>query len=617
MIFLDYELLGEIGAGGSGVVYRARHRTLGRLVALKVLRDLPAVPSSAARFRAEAEAIAGLDHPNIVPLYDAGEHEGRLFYAMKFIDGADLCKCAPTLQGDPQKIARLLAAVAQAVQHAHERGVLHRDLKPGNIVLDNAGEPYLLDFGLARGLEDAAHLTSTGVVVGTPAYMAPEQALGRKDLTPAADVYSLGVILYELLTDRLPFRGETTYQTLQAVLRGGPALPRWLNPDVSRDLEAVCLKCLEKDPRKRYASAAHLATDLRRVQYGVPVQARRAGGVHGFLRRRGRGLAWLCLAAVAIALTLGWLWQRKPELASSPPERPGQEDVIDLGQARSAHFQGNFALFVELMDRYHLKKKKTLRAELHHGVGAEGPNRQRGEHLQQQPRQGPATLSLRLARASGLGKLLPGLRLGLPPSVHWWGRDSALSNKDHRDLTHDDLQRQYERILPCLLYTLEVPKKWLSNPGNEAYCYNWSRSGRWIVTEWGTTRDAATGRELTRPASEPTQAALANHYSKFKGKDDLFCPGEVRRELKRRIDKQLRRMPPGTREDQVARETQELIRVRVSPDRKKVLSGAIGFRYWNVWDVKKINALKAEIHLRELLQADARDVLGTGMKNVK
>jgi serine/threonine-protein kinase len=273
----DYEILDELGRGGMGVVYRARQKSLNRLVALKVYGPDP-VASTAEheRFRNEAEMAAHLDHPRIVPIYEVGHQEGRLYYTMRLIDGGSLLAALPQYQGQLRAAAELVAQVAQAVQHAHEQGILHRDLKPSNIVLDKAGLPHVTDFGLAKWFERDSSLSESGVVVGTPSYMAPEQAVGRYPVGPLADVYGLGAILYAMLTGRPPFRGLTTLETLDQVRSLEPIPPTRLEPSVPRSLEAICLKCLRKEPRLRYASAGALAEDLQRFLAGQPVRARPA-----------------------------------------------------------------------------------------------------------------------------------------------------------------------------------------------------------------------------------------------------------------------------------------------------------------------------------------------------
>jgi hypothetical protein len=278
-IFGDYEMLRELGCGGMGVACEARQRRLQCNVALKMLRrDRPISAVERQRFQAEAEAIAALDHPHIVPIYEVGELEGQAFFCMKLVRGGSLAEHLPRFSADGRAAARLLARIARAVHDAHQRGVLHRDLKPSNILLDSDGLPYVTDFGLAKRLESGADLTQSGAIVGTPGYMAPEQATGKKEtITTAADVYGLGAVLYALLTGRPPFTGETPLDTLTKVREQEPESPSNDNPRVDRELEAICLKCLEKEPRRRYASAEALADDLERWLNGEPIQARAVG----------------------------------------------------------------------------------------------------------------------------------------------------------------------------------------------------------------------------------------------------------------------------------------------------------------------------------------------------
>jgi serine/threonine protein kinase len=274
--FGEYELLSEIARGGMGVVYKARQVKLNRIVALKmILSGNLAGKDEVKRFQTEAEAAANLNHPGIVPIYEIGEHDGQHFFSMGFVEGQSLQDKLRDGPLPPREAALLCRKVAEAVAHAHASGVIHRDLKPANVLLDKTGEPKVTDFGLAKQVESDSDLTRTGAVMGTPSYMPPEQASGRTaEIGPRADVYSLGAILYCVITGRPPFQAASTMDVLMQVLDREPVSPRQLIPKIDKDLETICLKCLEKNQAKRYATANDLIEDLSRYLDGRPITAR-------------------------------------------------------------------------------------------------------------------------------------------------------------------------------------------------------------------------------------------------------------------------------------------------------------------------------------------------------
>src|SRR6266511_4260751 len=308
--FGDYELLEVIGRGGQGVVYRARQKSLNRTVALKVIGlGHWATDAHLKRFRREADAAASLDHSGIVPIYEVGERDGSCYFSMKLVEGGQLDEVVKREPMPMRQAVELIVKVARTVQYAHEHGILHRDIKPGNILLDQKGEPHLTDFGLARLIETESTVTRTMEVLGTPSYMAPEQAVGNNDaVSSVTDVYGLGAVLYQLLTGQPPFAGGTTYETIKLLLDTEPRQPRLLSPKIDRDLNTICLKCLEKDPQRRYPSALALAEDLERWLKHEPIQARRTGVF-------ARGRKWIqrnptsaLLAASLVALIAAVAW---------------------------------------------------------------------------------------------------------------------------------------------------------------------------------------------------------------------------------------------------------------------------------------------------------------------
>jgi WD40 repeat protein len=344
--FGDYELLEEVGRGGMGVVFKGRQVSLNRPVALKmILAGGLASPIDVQRFQAEAEMGAHLNHPHIVPIYEVGEHRGQHYFSMKLMEGGSLAgRLSDGLwkmdhPEQQRKAAHLIATLARAVEHAHQRGLLHRDLKPGNILFDREDRPHVSDFGLSKRMQPAAegeqarggNLTVSGMIVGTPSYMAPEQATARRTITTAADVYSLGAILYELLAGKAPFQANTPLETLQQVISSEPVRPRSLNPQIDRDLETIALKCLEKEPRGRYGSAAALAEDLERWLAGEPIHARPAGTMERTAKwaKRRPASALVCgLLAMSFLLGLGaliWGWRTAEEDKRNQQVRAAQE----------------------------------------------------------------------------------------------------------------------------------------------------------------------------------------------------------------------------------------------------------------------------------------------------
>jgi WD40 repeat protein len=332
----DYELLAELGRGGMGIVYKARHRLLGRLVALKVTLDGRLVSESdVQRFQLEASAAARLDHPNIVPIYEVGTVEGQRYLAMAFVDGGSLARALTAGPLPPRRAAALIRTAAAAVAYAHAHGVVHRDLKPDNILIDSADQPRITDFGIAKCLNADQTLTRAGEVIGTPSYMPPEQAQGHHaQVGPLADVYALGATLYCLLTGRPPFHSATAVETLKQVLEREPAEPRQLNPAVDHDLNTICLKCLEKAPKRRYASAQAVADDLQRFLEHRPIRARSVGPVGKAVRwcRRNplAATAVACVGALmltAFGLVLASSWRAEQALRQEAAQRQAAEEA--------------------------------------------------------------------------------------------------------------------------------------------------------------------------------------------------------------------------------------------------------------------------------------------------
>lgn len=374
----QYEILGEIARGGMGIVYRARHRHLGRTAAVKLMRSRGfADHEEVRRFLAEAEAASQLDHPGIVPIYEAGMDSEQHFIAMAFVDGQSLWQHVKETPLEPREAARLLQMAAEAVQYAHTRGIVHRDLKPQNILLSEGRVPRITDFGLAKRIAHDSSLTATGQIVGTPAYMSPEQAAGLGDqVGPLSDVYALGATLYCLLTGRPPFQAATPIETLNQVLGQEPVSPRELNPAIPRDLETICLKAAAKAPAARYGSAQSLADDLRRFLDDQPIVARPVGLFGRLIRWSSRNRAVAALMAVAAALLLSVAVVASTAYFRESNLRQDLEQALTKSETSEAAAKKNEVIATR---NEHLAKSETQRAN--DIAAAESRSRDRAEGM--------------------------------------------------------------------------------------------------------------------------------------------------------------------------------------------------------------------------------------------
>lgn len=362
--FGDYEIIEEIARGGMGVVFKARQVQLNRTVALKTIRSGElAGAEEIQRFRTEAEAAAQLDHPDIVPIYEVGEQNGLHFFSMGLVDGEGLDARLREGPLPPQEAAELMEAIAMAIAYAHEKGIVHRDLKPSNVLIDRDGKPRITDFGLAKNIGKDSGMTATGAIMGTPSYMPPEQAAGKsEEIGPLSDVYALGAILYASVTGRPPFQAANALETLKQVCEMDPVSPRGLNPTVDRDLETICLKCLQREPQKRYTSAAELASDLRRWLNGEPIQARPASQVERAVKwvKRKPALALaaaVMMVAVPVSTTAAVWAVRARDAEHSQRKKAEASAVLARDKEREAERERDTALAVQDFLRFDIMRQ--------------------------------------------------------------------------------------------------------------------------------------------------------------------------------------------------------------------------------------------------------------------
>ena len=435
----DYELLEEIGRGGMGLVYRARQISVNRPAAVKLILTGPlASVLERQRFVAEAEAAAALDHPGIVAVYEAGEEDGQPFFAMQLIEGESLsARLARGAGFKPREAAEIIRRTALAVQHAHERGFLHRDLKPGNILLDAAGAPHVTDFGLARRMDDDSHLTLTGAAVGTPSYMAPEQTDTRRPPTTAVDVYGLGAILYELLSGRPPFQEKSLPELFVAIREKEAASISAVKSEVDRDLDIICRKCLEKEPARRYRTALALAEDLQHWLNGEPISARPVGKTERLVRwcRRRPAIAGLAAAAAVFFLAglTGIVWQwRRADKAADTAIAAQQNAEARAHDARTALYAADMNLCQAALKANNLGRARRLLDAHRPAPGAPDLRGWEWRYLWEQCR-------------SGAAAMLPKTKSALRGVVCSPDGATAVSNDDHGRLIFYDIASRSER----------------------------------------------------------------------------------------------------------------------------------------------------------------------------
>jgi serine/threonine protein kinase len=389
--FGQYELLSEIARGGMGIVYRARQRNLNRIVALKmILSGAIAAPEDVKRFYTEAEAAASLEHSNIVPIYEIGEHEGQHFFSMALVDGKSLAEPLKSGPLGAKEAAAIMAKVADAIDYAHSKGIIHRDIKPANILIDAKGEPKITDFGLARIDEGDSILTRTGLILGTPSFMPPEQASGKvRDIGAHSDVYSIGATLYCLLTGQAAFQGSSPLETLNMVLNEPAKEPRSIVPSIPKDLQTICMKCLEKKPQDRYPSAGAVSKDLHCFLNGEPITARPPSPMiklRYWIKKHPKLISrtFAALASLLLIAMMGFWWkseQVRMEVlnAKAEAEVALKKSVVERMEAETVKAMAEKSRDDALMQRQlaeeHAKEERRFRVQLEKQQAAQGASK--------------------------------------------------------------------------------------------------------------------------------------------------------------------------------------------------------------------------------------------------